>query len=202
MNYRGFLNRGEECCSSFEYQRPIIIDLDRRECIAGLRLGIEGMREGGRRELVVSPHLAYGEAGIPGRVPPNAVLRFEVELLEVREKGERKPEDYRPGKHYVIFHPGEAKRNLPRWQVGLTEEGKCGAAITFPLPDGTWRRATAKSLELRLSPEEVALVKRELQECQRGFRTIASVTMNSGLITAHRPMQSPGTRRRIPCASR
>ncbi|MGZ8920307.1 MAG: FKBP-type peptidyl-prolyl cis-trans isomerase, partial [Limisphaerales bacterium] len=89
VNYRGFLNRGEECCSSFEYQRPIIIDLDRRECIAGLRLGIEGMREGGRRELVVSPHLAYGEAGIPGRVPPNAVLRFEVELLEVREKGER-----------------------------------------------------------------------------------------------------------------
>lgn len=169
VHYRGYLNRGEECCSSFEFGQPMIIDLDRRQEIPGLRMGIDGMREGGRRELVVSPHLAYGEAGIPGRIPANAVLRFEVELLEVREKGKRRPEDYQPGKQYVIFHPGEAKRNLPRWQVGLTEEGKCGAWITFPLPGGRWRQAPGKSVELRLSPGETALIKEELHRMEMRF---------------------------------
>jgi FKBP-type peptidyl-prolyl cis-trans isomerase len=44
------------------------------------------MRVGGKRELIVSPHLAYGEMGIPGKIPANAVIRFEVELLDVREQ--------------------------------------------------------------------------------------------------------------------
>lgn len=41
------------------------------------------MREGGRRKVCVSPHLGYGEEGVPGIIPPNAVLIFDVELLEV-----------------------------------------------------------------------------------------------------------------------
>jgi len=41
------------------------------------------MREGAKWELVVPPHLAYGEQGVPDLIPPNAVLRFEVELLKV-----------------------------------------------------------------------------------------------------------------------
>jgi FKBP-type peptidyl-prolyl cis-trans isomerase len=39
---------------------------------------------GGQRRIVVSPHLAYRDQGIEGVVPPNAGLRFEVELLEIR----------------------------------------------------------------------------------------------------------------------
>jgi FKBP-type peptidyl-prolyl cis-trans isomerase len=54
----------------------MVIDLGRRESIAGLRYGIPGMRVGGTREIVISPHLAYGEVGIPGRIP--AVSRFCV----------------------------------------------------------------------------------------------------------------------------
>src|SRR3954471_5027338 len=80
---RGFLNGGEEFCNTYEQGQPMRIDLSSREQIAGLRKGIEGMRAGGRRELRVSPHLAYGVEGIPGRIPPNAVIRFEVDLLEV-----------------------------------------------------------------------------------------------------------------------
>ena len=51
------------------------------------------MQVGGLRRVRVSPHLAYGAAGVPGLIPANAVLTFEVELLEVL--------DYRPQWHKV-----------------------------------------------------------------------------------------------------
>jgi FKBP-type peptidyl-prolyl cis-trans isomerase len=51
--------------------------------IAGLERGLEGMRIGGIRKLRVSPHLAYRDTGVPGVVPPNAVLMFEIELLSI-----------------------------------------------------------------------------------------------------------------------
>jgi FKBP-type peptidyl-prolyl cis-trans isomerase len=67
------------------------IDLKRRESIDGVRYGIEGMRVGGLRRVVVPPHLAYGEAGVPGQIPANAMLICEVELLELRPTHPIKP---------------------------------------------------------------------------------------------------------------
>ena len=61
----------------------LTFDLFRRHVIAGLRYGVEGMRVGGRRRFRVSPHLAYGEGGVPEKIPANAALVFDVELLEV-----------------------------------------------------------------------------------------------------------------------
>ncbi len=61
------------------------IDLKRREVIAGLRYGIEGMRVGGKRRIVIPPHLGYGEEGNPpAGIPPGALLICEVDLLELR----------------------------------------------------------------------------------------------------------------------
>lgn len=61
------------------------IDLKRRETIAGLRYGVEGMRVGGMRRVTVPPHLGYGEAGVPvSGIPPNALLICDVELLELQ----------------------------------------------------------------------------------------------------------------------
>ena len=60
------------------------VRLDREFLINGLFYGIEGMRIGGTRKLKVSPHLAYREKGIPDTIPPNAVLIFEVTILEER----------------------------------------------------------------------------------------------------------------------
>jgi len=44
--------------------------------------GVEGMRVGGTRRLEIAPHLAYGERGVPGSVPPNAMLIVEITILE------------------------------------------------------------------------------------------------------------------------
>ena len=56
--------------------------IDRRSLIRGLFYGVEGMRIGGTRRLEISPHLAYGENGVPELIPRNAVLTAEVIFLE------------------------------------------------------------------------------------------------------------------------
>ena len=58
--------------------------IERRSLVNGLFYGIEGMRVGGVRRLEIAPHLAYGERGLPGIVPANAVLTAEIAILEAR----------------------------------------------------------------------------------------------------------------------
>jgi hypothetical protein len=60
------------------------VRLDRVFLINGLFYGLEGMRVGGTRKLKISPHLAYGERGVPNVIPPNSVLVAEVALLDKR----------------------------------------------------------------------------------------------------------------------
>ena len=79
IRYDLCLSRGDVVQKGIETK----VDLFRRQAIAGLRYGIEGMRVGGHRRFRASPHLAYGESGVPEMIPPNAVLVFDVELLEV-----------------------------------------------------------------------------------------------------------------------
>ena len=79
--YSGYLNRGEASQTDVKTD----ITLGQRRVIAGLERGVEGMRVGGIQTLRVAPHLAYRDVGVPGIVPPNAVLVFEVELLAIRD---------------------------------------------------------------------------------------------------------------------
>jgi peptidylprolyl isomerase len=122
--------------------------LGKREGVIGLERGIEGMRVAGRRELVISPHLAgaWGRAG--------EAVRVVVELLEVREPGERHPEDYPLGKGLSIFRPGEAARMLSRWQVNLAEDGRCYLVFVHPLPAFAWRRQRPERAEAHFEPQE------------------------------------------------
>ncbi len=75
----GYLNLGEP----FQASAEVWIDFARRNVVAGLLYGVEGMRVGGRRRIRFGPHLGYGDRGVPGVIPPNAVLIYDVELLEV-----------------------------------------------------------------------------------------------------------------------
>ena len=52
--------------------------------IQGWHQGIQGMRVGGRRRIVIPPHLAYGAQGAPPEIPGNATILFEVDLLNVQ----------------------------------------------------------------------------------------------------------------------
>jgi len=193
-NVRFFLNRGTEITGALIGGPRMVIDLKQRECIAGLRYGIVGMRVGGRREITVSPHLAYGPAGVPGHIPPNAVIRCEVELLDVREHGVRKAEDYPPGKHLFVFHPGEAARNEPRWQFGLQEDGRCGITITHPIPGMTWRhsrhsqKVTRFEMATTQSLFEHALRLQELfpKDCFRNEELWADTAEQGNAITRHK----------------
>jgi FKBP-type peptidyl-prolyl cis-trans isomerase len=88
IKYQGFLNRGEKIASSDdqpgdEYR----FEVGRRDPTAMLETSVIGMREGGTRETRVSPHLAYREGTGDGRIPPNAVIRWVIELLRVEDAG-------------------------------------------------------------------------------------------------------------------
>jgi FKBP-type peptidyl-prolyl cis-trans isomerase len=83
IRYDGFLNRGDR----FQEQVVSSFRVGRRQVVAGLEHGVIGMKAGGRRRISFGPHLAFRDAGVPGTVPPNAKLIFDVELLKVDEGG-------------------------------------------------------------------------------------------------------------------
>ncbi|MBO9728175.1 MAG: FKBP-type peptidyl-prolyl cis-trans isomerase [Chitinophaga sp.] len=62
-------------------------DFDRRELknhIPGWQIGLQKISQGGRIRLFIPPALAYGATGVPGIIPPNAVLISDVELVNIR----------------------------------------------------------------------------------------------------------------------
>jgi len=74
---------GEEFDSSWSRSEPFSFTLGAGEVIPGWDQGVSGMKVGGRRELVIPPELAYGEAGAPPAIAPNETLIFVVDLVEV-----------------------------------------------------------------------------------------------------------------------
>ena len=82
--YDLFLNRGEQVQS----QQSYILRLGKRDVIAALDYGVEGMRVGGERRIRAGAHLAYRDQGVPGVIPANAVLVFHVTLLQIHSKPE------------------------------------------------------------------------------------------------------------------
>ena len=58
------------------------VRIERQSLVNGLFYGIDGMRIGGTRRLEIAPHLAYGDRGLPGTIPANAMLTAEITILE------------------------------------------------------------------------------------------------------------------------
>lgn len=81
VHYRGRLIDGTVFDSSYESGEPISFLL--AQVIAGWAEGVRLMPEDSLYEFYIPPDLAYGRQGIPGVVPPNSTLIFEVELLKV-----------------------------------------------------------------------------------------------------------------------
>jgi len=77
------LEDGTKFDSSVDRGTPFNFILGIGQVIEGWEKGMEGMKVGEKRKLTIQPEYAYGERGVPGVIPPNATLIFEVELLEI-----------------------------------------------------------------------------------------------------------------------
>jgi len=91
VHYTGWLykadapqKKGVKFDSSVDRGEPFIFPLGSGRVIKGWDQGVVGMKIGGQRTLIVPAHLGYGARGAGDLIPPNAVLVFDVELLELR----------------------------------------------------------------------------------------------------------------------
>ena len=87
VHYTGWLyvdgERGAKFDSSVDRGEPFSFRLGASQVISGWDEGVQGMKVGGKRELIIPPDLGYGSGGAGSVIPPNATLDFEVELLRV-----------------------------------------------------------------------------------------------------------------------
>ena len=74
---------GEEFDSSYDRGDPLQFQLGAGRVIAGWDQGVQGMRVGGRRQLVIPPHLAYGDRGAGNVIAPGETLIFVCDLVGV-----------------------------------------------------------------------------------------------------------------------
>src|SRR5580704_16976213 len=79
VHYTGWLTDGKKFDSSVDRGEPFTFVLGAGEVIAGWDEGVAGMKTGDKVKLTIPPEKAYGAAGYPGAIPPNATLIFEVE---------------------------------------------------------------------------------------------------------------------------
>jgi FKBP-type peptidyl-prolyl cis-trans isomerase FkpA len=91
VHYTGWLyepgaaeNKGDKFDSSLDRNDPFVFSLGAGQVIQGWDQGFAGMQVGGKRTLIIPPHMGYGEQGAGAVIPPGATLLFDVELLEIQ----------------------------------------------------------------------------------------------------------------------
>jgi FKBP-type peptidyl-prolyl cis-trans isomerase len=84
VHYTGTLMGGAKFDSSRDRNKPFDFKIGAGSVIKGWDQGVVGMKVGGKRKLVIPSALGYGEKGSPPKIPPNAGLKFDIELLAIK----------------------------------------------------------------------------------------------------------------------
>jgi len=84
VHYTGTLPDGKKFDSSRDRGKPFTFKIGKGEVIKGWDEGVAKMSVGQRAKLTISPDFGYGAKGVPGVIPANSTLIFDVELISIK----------------------------------------------------------------------------------------------------------------------
>jgi rhodanese-related sulfurtransferase len=183
VHYTGWLMDGTKFDSSLDRDKPFTLTLGMKQVIPGWEQGLVGMRVGGKRELIIPPELGYGKRGAGDVIPPNATLKFEVELLEVAapkfsniDNAELKKLLDQGTKIVDIRRPEEWKQTgVVDGSILLTAFGQRGLVKSFPDEFGKQVEKDEPVILICRTGNRTAAISQALSE-QLGYEKIINVT--------------------------
>jgi len=120
VHYTGILTNGTKFDSSVDRGQPFSLTIGVGQVIPGWDQGVVGMKVGEIRRLFIPAQFAYGKAGVPGTIPPNSPLIFDIQLISIDESAE--VEDMPAPQEDSEPEPEPEEEGVPEEETPPTEE--------------------------------------------------------------------------------